>query len=71
MIDWAELDNHKFSDENIAASSLLPRIHLKSPQKENIDCEAVDIVRRARAMTAKKGSWRPFWKNLGFLTMKA
>ena len=65
MIDWAELDNHKFSDENIAASSLLPRIHLKSPQKENIDCEAVDIVRRARAMTAKKGLMETFLEEFG------
>lgn len=65
MIDWAELDNHKFSDENIATNSLLSSIRLKSSSKENINREAIEIVRRARAMTAKKGLMETFLEEFG------
>jgi len=65
MIDWAELDKQKFADETIAANSLLPRVHLDIASKERIAAEAVDIVRRARKMTAKKGLMETFLEEFG------
>ena len=65
MIDWPELDNHKFADEKNAANSLLTRIRLNNESKASVDREAVDIVRRARAMTAKKGLMETFLEEFG------
>lgn len=65
MIDWAKLDKYKFSDENVAANSLLTRIHLDSVSQAKIADEAVDIVRRARKMTAKKGLMETFLEEFG------
>jgi len=48
MIDWAELDKFKFSDENIAANALLSRIQLNSLQREKISKNAVDIVKHQK-----------------------
>lgn len=65
MIDWVELDIHKFSEEKVAANSLYSRINLNNNSREKIDREAVDIVRRARAMTAKKGLMETFLEEFG------
>jgi len=65
MIDWAELDKFKFSDENIAANTLLSRIQLNSLQREKISKNAVDIVKQARRMTAKKGLMETFLEEFG------
>lgn len=65
MIDWAELDNHKFSDENFAANSLMSRILLDSASRVRVNREAVNIVQRARAMTAKKGLMETFLEEFG------
>jgi len=65
MIDWAELDFHKFSDENIAANSLLGRVGLDSTSRAKIGAEAIEIVRRARKMTAKKGLMETFLEEFG------
>ena len=65
MIDWAELDKFKFSDENRVTNSLLARIHLDSASRVKVDDEAVDIVRRARKMTAKKGLMETFLEEFG------
>jgi len=65
MIDWAELDKFKFSDENIAANALLSRIQLNSLQREKISKNAVDIVKQARRMTAKKGLMETFLEEFG------
>ena len=65
MIDWTELDRFKFSDENATANTLISRINIKKSYKESIEREAVDIVRRARAMTAKKGLMETFLEEFG------
>lgn len=65
MIDWAKLDIYKFSEENKAANSLLARINLDNMSQSKIADEAVDIVRRARAMTAKKGLMETFLEEFG------
>ena len=55
MIDWGDIDRFKFSDENTSANNLMARISIKKSSRESIKRESIDIVRRARAMTAKKG----------------
>ena len=65
MIDWAELDNHKFSDENVAANSLYSRILLNDASRVKVDREAINIVQRARSMTAKKGLMETFLEEFG------
>lgn len=65
MIDWAELDNHKFSDEKTAASNLLSRINLNHNSREKVSREAVNIVLKARAITAKKGLMETFLEEFG------
>jgi len=65
MIDWADLDNHKFEDEYTAANALLLRIGVNIAQKESIAVNAVAIVRRARELTAKKGLMETFLEEFG------
>ena len=65
MIDWADLDNHKFQDEYIAANALSPRIGINIAQKESIAANAVLIVHRARELTAKKGLMENFLEEFG------
>ena len=65
MIDWAELDSYKFSDENDEANSLIARILMNRAPREKVDRAAVDIVRRARSMTAKKGLMETFLEEFG------
>lgn len=65
MIDWAELDHHKFTDENIAANTLLPRVHLDIPTRDRISAQAIEIVKKARKMTAKKGLMETFLEEFG------
>ena len=65
MIDWTELDRFKFADENIAANALMARVNIKKSSRESIERESVNIVRRARAMTAKKGLMETFLEEFG------
>ena len=65
MIDWAELDRFKFADENAAANALMARINIKKSSRESIERESVNIVQRARAMTAKKGLMETFLEEFG------
>jgi len=65
MIDWTKLDTAKFSDENIAANSLLPRISINNAFRESVAGDAVEIVRRARALTSKKGMMETFLEEFG------
>ena len=65
MIDWTDLDKYKFSDEAIAANSLISRISMSDASKKNVDREAVEIVRRARAMASRKGLMETFLEEFG------
>jgi len=65
MMDWPDLDNHKFEDEYTAANALLLRIGVNIAQKESIAVNAVAIVRRARELTAKKGLMETFLEEFG------
>ena len=65
MIDWTELDTHKFADENKAANTLLPRIGLNDALQESVASNAVAAVRRAREMTSKKGLMETFLEEFG------
>ncbi len=65
MIDWTDIDQHKFMDENIAAPALLPRISLDSTAQAKIAAEAVDVVRRARKISSQKGLMETFLEEFG------
>ena len=65
MIDWAELDRFKFFDEKDTADSPSSRINFNNNSKNIIDREAIDIVRRSRAMSAKKRLMESFLEEFG------
>ena len=65
MIDWTDIDQHKFTDENVAALALLPRIGLDSTAQARIAAKAVNIVRRARKISSQKGLMETFLEEFG------
>lgn len=65
MINWNALDVHKFADENTAAAALLPMIAADQPMQDRIATEAVDIVKRARKLTKRKGLMETFLEEFG------
>jgi len=65
MINWPELDQYKFADENLTAPSLLKRIGLDRVSEAKISTQAIEFVRKARAMTAKKGLMETFLEEFG------
>ena len=65
MIDWAELDRFKFFDEKDTTNSPSSRINFNNNSKNIIDREAIDIVRRSRAMSAKKRLMESFLEEFG------
>lgn len=65
MIDWDVLDQNKFSEESRAASGLLARINLAHASEAKISGEAIEIVRRARKITSKKGLMETFLEEFG------
>jgi len=65
MINWADLDQYKFADEDVAAPVLLSRVKFDDSSKLKVSTSAIEIVRRARAMTAKKGLMETFLEEFG------
>jgi len=65
MINWTELDQYKFADENLTAPALLKRIGLDRVSEVEISAQAIEFVRKARAMTAKKGLMETFLEEFG------
>lgn len=64
-MDWDSLDRHKYTDENTAAAALPPMIAANKAMQDRIAAEAVDIVRRARAETKRKGLMETFLEEFG------
>ncbi|PHR91245.1 MAG: bifunctional proline dehydrogenase/L-glutamate gamma-semialdehyde dehydrogenase [Robiginitomaculum sp.] len=55
MIDWEALDSHKFTDENVAASTLGATTRLSPQEQADINQNAVGLVRKARKLSDGSG----------------
>ena len=70
MIDWAELDRFKFFDEKDTINSPSLCINFNNNSKGIIEREAIDIVRRSRAMSAKKKTHGEFFRRIWNLVFR-
>lgn len=64
-MDWNDLDQYKFEDENTAARGLHNIISLSDADISVIDQKAVGIVRQARDLSRRKGLMETFLEEFG------
>ena len=65
MINWDELDCDKFADENTHAPKLREQIGVSATDRDSIDFQAVEIVKKARAALDRKGLMETFLEEFG------
>jgi len=65
MIDWAGIDDFKYTEEEKAATGLLARINLDPEEQSQINAAAFNIVKKARNETKRKGLMETFLEEFG------
>ena len=64
-IDWDELDDTKFADENACVETLVETTGLDENARDRIRDGAIDLVQRARASTRTRGLMESFLQEFG------
>ncbi len=64
-LDWAALDRDRYADEEAAAQALLAALPLDPALLSEIETEAKEIVRAARALKRRRGVMESFLEEFG------
>lgn len=64
-LDWAELDRERYADEERAVQALLAAAPLDASLRAEIEAEAKEVVRAARALKRRRGVMESFLEEFG------